>query len=394
MKREYEYLLHLLGAWLREKEPEVREDMDWIKLVQLAQIHCVTGILGYMSMSYPICPDENLRESLRSVCLQTLALYARRGALADAFCQTLEENGVDHIVMKGYVLRNYYPVPELRTFGDIDFVIRPADREKTHKLMLEAGFCVETDWEPVFSYTRDCEYYELHTEIMEVDVSDRTDYQGYFRQMWQYAVSDGGYSWHFGPEYHFLYLLTHLAKHITGKGAGVRMYLDLAAFIRHFEKELDWDFVRRELENLSLTDFAATVLAVVQDCFGVDAPLAVQSVDEDVWNALMDFTMEGGVFGHCGRDSGTNALKSGSRGKENASRLATFTKRLLPNAKSIQTRYTYLKRRPWLLPVAWIHRLVITRGDWRFHAEEAQYIMTADLDEVQRLKWLYEKIGL
>ena len=46
MEREYQSLLHLLGAYLREEEPQAWENVDWVKLVQLSQIHCVTGILG------------------------------------------------------------------------------------------------------------------------------------------------------------------------------------------------------------------------------------------------------------------------------------------------------------------------------------------------------------
>lgn len=43
MKREREYLLHLLGVRLRT-----------------AEIHSLTGILGYMSIHWPICPTEQL----------------------------------------------------------------------------------------------------------------------------------------------------------------------------------------------------------------------------------------------------------------------------------------------------------------------------------------------
>ena len=394
MEREYTYLLHLLGAYLREEEPQVWENVDWTKLVQLAQIHCVTGILGYMTMSWPICPEEQMNASLRRVCLNTIALFARRAALAEVFSQTLSRNGIDHILMKGFVLREYYPVPELRTFGDIDIVIRPGDRQKSDELLRALGYHPETDWEPVFSYTKDVEYYEIHSEIMEVNVSDKADYRGYFRDPWQYAEASGDHRHQFRPEFHFLYLLTHIAKHVTGSGAGVRMYLDVAAFLRRFGTSLDWDWIRQELEKLRFADFANIVLLLVQESFGVESPIPLQAVEEETMGAFLEFTMAGGVFGRVGRDSGTQSLKNQSRGREKISRIGAVAGRLFPAAKTIESRYTYLKEKPWLLPAAWIHRLVKTRDTWQQHTEEAQNILLADKEEVRRIQKLYEKLGL
>lgn len=394
MEREYQYLLHLLGAYLREEEPQAWENVDWTKLVQLAQIHCVTGILGYMTMSWPICPDQQMKASLRSVCMNTIALFARRAALAEVFSQTLSRNGIDHIVMKGYVLREYYPVPELRTFGDIDIVIRPEDRAKSDALMRSAGFHPETDWEPVFGYTKDVEYYEIHTQIMEVNVSDKADYRDYFRDPWRYAEASADRRYQFRPEFHFLYLLTHIAKHVTGSGAGVRMYLDVAAFLRHFGASLDWDWIRQELEKLRFTEFANIVLLMVQEAFGVESPIPLQPVEEETLRSFLEFTMSGGVFGRVGRDSGTESLKKQSRGREKISRVGTVARRLFPSAKTIESRYTYLQDKPWLLPAAWVHRLVKTRDTWHQHTEEVQNILTADKEEVRKLQRLYEKLGL
>ena len=394
MERESDYLLHLLGAYLREEEPQVWEDVDWAKLVQLTQIHCVTGILGYMTMSWPICPDEQMKASLRRVCLNTIALFARRAALAEVFSQTLAQHGIDHILMKGFVLREYYPVPELRTFGDIDIVIRPEDREKSDALLRSLGYHPETDWEPVFSYAKDVEYYEIHSEIMEVNVSDKADYRGYFRDPWRYAESDGGHRYRFQPEFHFLYLLTHIAKHVTGSGAGVRMYLDVAAFLRHFGTALDWNWIQQELEKLRFADFANIVLLVVQEAFGVESSIPLQTVDEETMGSFLEFTMAGGVFGREGRDSGTESLKNQSRGRGKISRVGTVMKRLFPSAKTIESRYTYLQDKPWLLPAAWVHRLVKTRDTWQQHTEEVQNILTADKEEVRKIQKLYEKLGL
>lgn len=393
MEREYNYLLHLLGAYLREEEPEALDGGDWQKLMHLAHIHSVIGILGYMSMKYPICLDEQVKPCLRRLCLNTIGLYTQRKALAQTMVQELDRAGIDYILMKGYVVRELYPVPELRTFNDIDIVIRPEDRKRSHELMLSRGYQVHTDWEPVFSYFKEQELYEIHTDIMEIDVSEKADYRGYFGNMWRYAQPIGEHSYCFTPEFHFLYLLTHIAKHIHGSGAGVRMYLDVAAFVRRYDAEADWVWIAEQLRELKLFQFAAVVLTAVEAWFGIASPMRHEKVSEVIMESFRDFTLEAGVFGHHNREDAMAGLKHTNQ-EESAPRLRQLLRRTFPAAKTIQTRYTYLQEKPWLLPVAWVHRLIKTRESLGKHAKEAQQIMHADSEEVRRMQKLMGDIGL
>lgn len=393
MEREYEYLLSLLGDYLTGAVPQPDPEVSWEKLVQLSQIHCVTGILGHMTMQHTLCPKPEIQTELRQVCLQTIALYAQRAAAMDALSARLTGIGIPHIVMKGYVLRRCYPIPELRTFGDIDFVIHPEDRNKCHDLMMADGYHLETDWEPVFSYTRGSEYYEIHTDIMEVDVSEKADYRGYFQQLWQRTIPDQGLRYQFTPEFHFLYLLTHIAKHIQGAGAGARMYLDIAVFLKYYGNSLDWDYVNQELHTLKLYDFAGVVFTAVEQWFHIPSPIEHPSISDEVLEEFKIFTMEAGVFGHFQRESGVNALKRAGDDAA-ASRTKLLLTRAFPPAEQIKSRYTYLQKRPWLLPAAWIHRLIKNRGSLASQAHDAQVILTADTREVQRLQDLTRNIGL
>lgn len=393
MEREYDYLLHLLGAYLWEKTPRKAEDTDWNKMMELADIHGVTGILSYMEFKYKLCADPQLLGQFRWICMSTISRFGQRGSLADLFYRTLSDNGIDHICMKGYVLRNYFPVMELRTFGDIDLVIRPEDRRKCHELMLSLGYQPKDDWEPVFSYYKGQEYYEIHTELLEIDVSDKADYRSYFRRMWDYTECTGAHHYEFKPEFHFLYMITHIAKHIHGSGAGIRMYLDVAAFIRHFGQSIDWNWIGAELEKLQLMDFAATVLSAVARWFDTPSPVSFREISPELLEEFTEYTLEAGVFGHHNREGAVTSLKNTAH-EGKGSRFLFFLRRLFPSAKTIARRYTYLQKCPWLLPVAWIHRLIITRGSLGAHAHEAEVIFSAESDEIQRLKRITKNIGL
>lgn len=394
MNKETTYLLKILKAFVCGSTPEPESEVDWKQLVRLANIHAVAGIVGYMLMKYPDGTDPDLAVYMRRQCLGSISLYMRRAERMKELIGRMDEAGIDHLLFKGYVLKDYYSVPELRTYGDIDFLIRPDDREKSHRLMLDLGFEIKTNWEPVYSYFRDDEFYEIHTDVMEVDVSDKADYKAYFKQIWDHARNIGGHTWELAPEFHFLYLLTHIAKHISGSGAGVRMYMDIAIFIRHFGNSIDWKYICGELEKLQFIDFANTVLTVVETYFGVESPISLKKMPEQTLVDFMDFTMEGGIFGRAGRNAGMIALKQEERNEENVSRMTTLIHRMFPSAATLESRYTYLKKNRWLLPVAWIHRVIITRGKWEEHTQEARSIISVDEDEVLRLKRIYKEIGL
>lgn len=393
MNEESQYLLKCLKGFIQNENPGVFQG-DWTKLIQLADIHAVTGILGYMVMNYPDESNSSVFQFMRRQCLQTISVFSQRAVKMKTLIKLLNANGIDHLIFKGYIIRDYYPIPELRTYGDIDFLIHPEDRKKCDELMQKEGFEKKTDWEPVYSYRRGMEYYEVHTDVMEVDVSDHADYKGYYQHVWEHAHLVIGHTWELSSEYHFLYLLTHIAKHISSSGAGIRMYLDIAFFIRRFRNSLDWNYIQTELETLAFTDFANMVLTVVWEYFGIESPFALRKVDSQVLVDFMEYTMAGGTFGHFGRDSGVIYLKMQDKDKKTVSRFRTFLYRLFPPAGSLENRYTYLKRKHWLLPFAWVHRFFRTRDSWGRHAQEAQSIMNSDAEEVLKLRRIYKEIGL
>ncbi len=388
-----EYLLRVLRGFVQGEDPGPF-DGDWRALLELAAIHSVHGILGHSVMSYPHPDSAPIARTMRQECMQTMLLFSRRAEAMARLSELLSAERIDHLLFKGYVVRNCYPVPELRTFGDIDFLIRKEDRARCDRLMLDQGFQPKTDWEPVYSYLRGNEFYEIHTEVLEVDVSDKADYRDYFRQIWDYTKPVGEHAYELTPEFHLLYLLTHIAKHISSSGAGIRMYLDIAFYIRQYRDTLNWRWFSEEVKKLNFTDFVNMTFSLVERCFGVESPIPLRPVEAQVLQDFIDFTMEGGTFGYVGRDASVVQLKKQDRNEESVSKGKTLLHRMFPSAATIERRYTYLQGRHWLLPVAWLDRLVRNRALLGTRIQESRDILTADEAEVLKLKRLYKEIGL
>lgn len=398
MNEIYSKYLAALRSFVDGTAPERAGVEAWRQMMHLARINSTAGILCYVYMNHPELLAEELRAGLRRQCIEEIKLYAMRAAHMQQLAAEFDKNSIDVLLFKGFVVRNYYPIPELRTFGDVDFVIRKADREKSDALMKALGYEPKEDWEPVYSYRKGAEYYEVHTDVMEIDVSDKADYVNYYSHIWEHTrpaeAAKLPHALEFTPEFHFLYLLTHIAKHISGSGAGIRMYLDIAFFVKHFGSSIDWSRIRGELETLQLADFANMTLSVVERWLGVESPLALKPVDESLMDDFLEFTLSGGVYGYVGRDKSLVFLKQQNRSGEEVSKFRTLLFHAFPPVKSMENRYTYLQKQPWLLPAAWVHRLAVSRKEWGRFADHTKNILTADEEKVLKLKRIYKEIGL
>ena len=60
MENEYRYLLHLFKSYIRNITPDKPEHLNWNNFFQLAQIHSVDGIVGYMVKQYGLSDSAEI----------------------------------------------------------------------------------------------------------------------------------------------------------------------------------------------------------------------------------------------------------------------------------------------------------------------------------------------
>ena len=397
-------LLAILKAFVQEKSLTLLEmeqmEKNLPEIIQLAKIHGVLGIWAYKIREYyhihgvSSPEDQELSDTAEQVFSRTVQNAVKRELLYQGLSQALSEAGVDHLPFKGIVVKEFYPVPELRTYGDVDMVIRTEDRERCHALMQKLGYGSPVDFEPVYTYRKEGELYEIHTGIMSVNFTHRADYIGYFKNLWDHAVLTENHVWAFSPEFHFVYLLSHIAKHIYGSGAGIRMYLDLALYIKCLGDTMDWNMVQEELRRIELEQFFHLTLQSLHRWFGISSPIPVSKVEASILETFFDFTMEAGTFGYEGRNSGEQLVRQQGRKGENGLRKKALCSTYFPSAEKIQSRYTYLQKHPWLLPVAWIDRIFRNLSRLDTILKGTRDIIAAEEDEIQKTNIFYRSIGL
>lgn len=106
--------------------------------------------------------------------------------------------------------------------------------EQAHGLMTDLGYECESDKGDVWVYRRGSVSIEMHTRI-------------------------AGNCIFLSREYHFCFLIYHIAKHLSSTGAGIRMFLDIAVFLRCYGKEFDWKQAEELLRGSGLSRTAGAM---------------------------------------------------------------------------------------------------------------------------------------
>ena len=381
-------LTDLLRAFALGEKPKAA---DPAVLIPAAQMQNLLPVLAYMNKKHRLFSDENTNAVLNRQLRQTIFLHNQRYSAFEELSKTLSENGIDHLPVKGWYLRHLYEVPELRTFGDIDVLIRRKDRQRVHALMVSMGFSVQTDWEPTYTYRRGAEFYELHTNLMDASLDGRSDLPAYFADAWDHAQVVSGRCFAPETEFHFLYTLCHLAKHLYAGGAGLRMYLDAALFLQKHGRELDPGVIRREMAALKLPEFLDTVLTCCESWFGVTAPWDFSR--SEAADELLTYTLDADLFGKL-RDNSVVQMRNRRETAASGGKVSAVKRILFPPYEALVKRYTYIEGKKWLIPAALLHRAAVNLKNLPARSKTIRTIAGTDRATVNAYDDFMNRIGL
>ena len=403
MNQDQQYFVHLLSSFVNQTEPRLENHVDWESLSHLAKIHSVGGIIAYLLETYPHGEpmDPDMKNRFGSQLYGTILLSTQKEYAMQCLMEAFDQAKIPRVLMKGYIVREYYPVKELRTFGDIDFLIKDQDRNKAHQVMIDLGYTAHTPNGSVWSYKKPNEYYEIHTDILFDMFHGDIDYVAGMSDSWEHTVlKDGEYSYEFTPEYHMLFLLLHLTKHFCTSGAGVRMFMDIALMLKKFPG-LDWAYLWAKLKQFQLETFVQHILGLCGRWFDSPLPDGVTAVmPEDVYENLCQFILSAGTFGFYQRESTVSDLRKAydKAGKRPAwvIRLTAVRDFCFPSYFNMRISYRFLDGRPYLLPLAWMVRVL--KNIWFFNRKQVpqtvKRLTETDTAEAEKQFDLFSRLGL
>ena len=256
----------------------------------------------------------------------------------------LEKEKIDHIPLKGSVLRNFYPEPWMRTSCDIDILVKKEDLQRASDALVSSmGYSVVSKTTHDISFDSPTGVHlELHFLLIEDGFIGAK--AAVLKKIWDFVITDPdkSYTFHMPDEIFYLYHIAHMAKHVVSGGCGIKSFVDLWIL----ENRVDFDAKKRAAlvceSGLSLFEKGAKRLADVWFC----------GAEKDELSASFEsFVLSGGVYGTVQNGVSIGVAKKQSRFKYALSRI------FLPYEK-LKLIYPTLEKHKWLSPFYQVRRFL------------------------------------
>lgn len=358
MTKEHEFILTVLGDYILKKSTSSVDGMDWADIYEYTHKHQIDAIFYYQCRSF--IPSEYLEKYI-SAYSATVYYYNNRRIILAELENALAE--IPYVIVKGSSMLEYYPVPSLRTMGDTDIVVKSGYKKKAHDIFIKNGFiCKSRPAHEEWTYVKNGMEFELHDTLLEEDAVNTAEFTDFFADFFEHC-----HNGRMDKDYHYIYLICHLRKHLMKTGAGFRQFTDLAV-LAEYDKELNWKKIEKELKKLGIYEFAELCYGFINRWFGVASPFGSNIPDDDFYEKATDNIFSGGVFGAEKNGNLKNTVVNEANNSKHP-RLFIYMKVLslyFPGYKQLiaSGRYPFVKGRPYLLPLAWIIRAVrgLARG--------------------------------
>lgn len=269
--------------------------------------------------------------------------------------------GARPVCIKGCICEAVWSEKSVRISGDADIIASEKDFAVCRKALESSGYVPEDN-----GYSNEIGFNNKHNgsriELHSLPFADESFAAGFNSAVGDLtsncgsAVVDGVEVICPDVQQHLVYLVLHAIKHFIVAGVGIRQLMDIAFFAQ--KENIDWNKVFEKCSSVSADGFLSAVLLICGKYFGVDisgmdSPLFNRSVDCEI---LLDDILRGGIYGPRDKDklrSSQLTVNSYSKSQNNEHHSVIF----IP-FRRMKKRYPYLKKFPFLLPFAWIQRII------------------------------------
>lgn len=251
---------------------------------------------------YTKCSEEFFRYTIAGT-----QNFAEHGELHEL----MTANDMPYVAMKGLASAMYYPEPNLRSMGDVDFLVAKENVSKAGKLLESIGFAIdhgEEDDGIHIAYTRPpMSIWELHHSVNGIPNNDigeliRAEMDKTIPTA-EVAEVDGSTCRLPSKFHHGLIMLLHTASHLTSEGVGLRHLCDWVVFASALSDSKFREIFEKKLKRFGLWRFAQALTLLGIRYLGAPNRVwtleAVEShkLDASTLEGLMNDILSGGNFG-------------------------------------------------------------------------------------------------
>ena len=342
------------------------------ELAFLAKTHQLAPMLYYQTRD----------KALYHFYLQAVSAYTQRKTILEQITDAFSE--IPFYIVKGFSISQYYPIPQLRTMGDCDIIVRECDKEKVKDILLAMGFEDHTSkWDDMeWHFVKQGLDFEIHHRLLYDETVIKDQEKAFADKGWDYVENH-----ELDVNFHFVFLLLHLKKHLLNRGVGIRQFVDLAVMSKN--NYIDKNQVAAFLKQTGMERFAEICSALCLRWFGVSLPVDTPEISDEFYNKATETILYSGVFGFEVQDQEEKRLLNNVN---KFGKVSSITGYIFPSYKTccITPKYKWIKGKPFLMPVFWIYRIVwaLFKGKSKSSVEYMSAVANSDKAMAERRKEL------
>ena len=394
---ETDTLLRLLRAALSPKD----DPIGWEEGCSVSDLALMIAEQRLVPMLYSAIqrqtgPNwERLAQQLKPLYEQELHRGLMQEYEIQALLDDMERDGIDCLPMKGWVMRDYYPDPLMRSMSDFDVLIRDMDSRKMQKWMEAHGYSsdrIEQTTHDVYKKPpyMDIELHHCLVDKVRLQQQNTRWQENWLASLWQgnYRLEGKNHLYRLSDEDFLVHHLLHFYKHFTDSGAGIRPLVDLYLFLQAKRYTMDQEYIKRQLDALHISAFCKQMTKLMLQCF------EAQEWDES-GRIIVDYLVRTGIYGDLATME--TACLFREKGKNmGQTRWHSFWRRCFPSVDVMKNRYSRLNDMPCLLPFYWAIRIgrVVFLEPHKLAAKLATIQKYQTQDRYDCLQRIYQAAGV
>ncbi len=387
LNKNEKYLIDVLKSVLHGLPvPKVCDGVNLETVFKIAKFHSVANMAYYGVKNLSDISPQLLAKWKEEYDKAQLKDVVQKVEL-DLISKTFEKEGIDHLPVKGFTLKELYPKSDMRLMSDLDILIPPDKVEAARDAMIKMGYTVEH-----FDGGVQDVYYkppvmdvEIHNNLFVETIKTSVEfYREYAKKL--FSTESKTRRRYISDEDAFAYIVAHTSKHYRGGGTGIRSVLDIylmcekkpdvvssESFINQL-KEQKLDLFFKHISNLSkvwVSDMKSTPL----------------------YDEMGAYVLISGTYGTRSGEI-LNRVSENYNGSLAKSKVSNVLKRCFPPLYLMQSQYSWLKKYPWLLPVSYPMRFAAVLVHRRKNLDVFTNTANISEEEAKQINALHKNTGI
>ena len=381
-------LIKLIKSVLKDEKVEL-SNPDYEAIYQLSTFHSVQNMLFYGIKDFQSEVNVELLKKLSKDNKMQLAKTTTQELEKELIEEKLNDLKIKYLLMKGSVIKYLYPSIDMRSMADIDIYFEKDKAKEVKKMMEELGYDNESYLHGNHDTYMKVPFMnvEMHRDLMNESYEMSRYYKNVSHKL---LKGKHEYEYVFSNEDYYIYMISHAAKHFSNGGMGIRNVADEYVYLNHYQNDLNFEYIKEELEKLELIKFENN-LRKLSDYWFNDQ---INEEDRETLELMESFIIESGTYGTVSHNVLNQLMGETTYKNIKANKFKYLWSRAFPPYSVMVRRNPSLKKWKILLPWFYFTRLLkfIFKSNKIIDAELATTKQASDAD-IKKNKKVHEDVG-